>query len=57
MKFWARRVNSLFPTHCYSMDRDGEKWNSPVWPHTDRTVKPVKLDPCLELCGLDRVWI
>ena len=38
------RVNSLFPTHCYSMDRDGEKGNSPVWPHTYRAVKPAKLD-------------
>ena len=33
-----------FPMRCYSMDRDGEKGNSPVWSHTYCAVKPVKLD-------------
>ena len=28
----ARRVNSIFVTHCYSMDSDGEKGISHVWP-------------------------
>ena len=44
MKFWARRVNSLFDRICCSMDHDREKGNSPVWPHSYRAVKPVKLD-------------